>query len=187
MWHKNFTQYQIPFMLSIIVIGVFFITFVGCGGDEDIEDVKEDVENIVDNGNADLQSAGAFAAKVDGEDWKSEIAVATFEGNILSVTGQAFPGGIESGKSEQIGFIIQNVSSAGKYPLDLLSGNSGRVALAEAGDDITINVYLAESGEVDITAIDDNGAKGTFHFKAISATGGGTVEITSGTFDVKFQ
>lgn len=186
LYNKHFSLYRFFCILSLIAIAFSFITFVGCGEDDD-----EDKDGNGDNGNADVKSAGSLSAKIAGEDWKADITVVTFEGKVLSVTGQAFPEGIESGNSEQIGFVIQNVNAAGTYQLGLLSGNSGRVALAKAGNGITIIVYVAETvtnaGEVVVTAIDDNGVQGTFHFKALSPQGGETVEVTNGTFDVKFQ
>ena len=53
-----------------------------------------------------------------------------------------------------------------------------------------LRVYLADTlpdaGEVVVSELNDTGAKGTFRFKASILPGGSSVDLTGGTFDVKF-
>jgi hypothetical protein len=159
-----------------------FMAFLGCGDDDD-DDNNDSATG--GGGNGDVTTAGSFSAKLDGKDWKADITVATYDGNILSVTGQAFPGGIQTGTSEQIGFVLQNVTGPGSHSLAI--PNSARVILAQgSGAAITVVPYIIVTGDVKISDIDDKGAKGTFNFTASLAPGGASVTITDGTFDVKF-
>ena len=139
--HTPYSINRIIGLFSILLIILSAHVITGCGNDDDDNENNENLQGIIDN-NSDnpnnVVNAGPFTTKIDGKDWKADITVATFTNSVLSVTGQAFPGGFETGKSEQVGFVVQNANGPGTYKLGLLSGNSARVALAEAGDAISV-------------------------------------------------
>ena len=173
---KHLSPYRFFCIFSVVLITLSFMAFVGCGNDDDDNN---------DSGNGDVTSAGSFTAKVDGKDWKADLAVASYKANVLLVTGQAFPGGVQTAQSEQIGFVLQNVTKSGTYSVAV--PNSARVILAQgSGGAINITTYIFVTGEVKVSDIDDKGAKGTFSFDASTLPGGPSVKVTDGTFDVKF-
>lgn len=126
------------------------------------------------------QNHGTMTATVDGASYTSCMTSGSFGGGTLSITGQAFEG--TDSKQLQVNVMEATV---GTFTLGGASAsNIGRYSL-------TLETYVTAVdpavGEVEITALDDSHATGTFSFKATSATGGGAVEVTDGAFDVDFE
>ena len=141
-------------------------------------------KNSDDNGTNTSSEGGTVTATVDGKSWSASEVVATRSGNILTITGQAFPGGTGS---EQLQIILSNITTSGDFILSFL-GNTGRFS---TGDASKITNYLTmdqNAGTVKVSSIDDKGAKGTFSFTVKNANNQTEVKkITNGSFDVIFS
>jgi hypothetical protein len=196
MFFKHFSPDRLFGIFSILLIALSATIFIGCGDDDDDAanaEVNAEGGVVIQNGgDVQLPSAGTFSAKIDGKDWKADVALAVFDEGTFGVSGQAFPGGVNSGQSEQIAIVVQDPKGSGTYALDLLSPHTGNVSLAKTvGGNIVLTVYSTKAvggkaGEVKVDSLDDKGAKGSFSFKATSVPGGETINVT-GSFDVKFE
>lgn len=137
-----------------------------------------------DNGTNPDTAGGSVTAKIDGKSWSASEVVATRNGNILTVTGQAFPGGTGS---EQLQIIITNITAAGDFTLSFI-GNTGRFSMGDASNITTYLTLDQNAGTAKVTKIDDKGAKGTFSFNAKNANNQAEVKkVTEGSFDVVFS
>jgi hypothetical protein len=109
-----------------------------------------------------------FEAKINGTEWKgSGNSRVVGVGNIVSTA-------IGAGKSDRsaISLTVMN-DKAGSYNL------AGNASYTDANQ----VVYIASSGNVNITSFEGNKVSGTFSFVARPATGGGSeIQVTDGKF-----
>ncbi len=132
----------------------------------------------------DNNSNGAMTASLNGSNWSTDEVVAIFSNGILSITGQAFPGGT---RSEQIQLNLQGVSAAGTFQLTF-TGNSGRVSLATSPTDIRTYLTLdANSGVVEVTELTATSVTGTFTMTVKNANDPtDVINVTNGSFSGTF-
>ena len=118
-----------------------------------------------------------MTADVDGSPFESCLTVGNFESEsgTFTVTGQYFEGGINP---VQLQVVVNQDAAVGTFPLGGTEGQ-GRYTYVTAMD--------TAEGTVEITAIDDTAASGTFSFDAIAGSDGdATVSVTNGAFDITF-
>ncbi len=158
--------------LSLAALIISIMVFAGCSDKSDDGTSSANTEG------------GKVTAKIDGKSWSASEVVAIRNGNILTLTGQAFPGGTGS---EQLQITLSNITGPGDFVLSFI-GNTGRFTTGSAS---SITNYLTldqNAGTVKVTSIDDKGAKGTFSFTAKNPDNQAEVKkITEGSFDVIFE
>ncbi len=128
---------------------------------------------------------GTMTVKLNGADWSANTAViGTYSNNVLTVTGQRNPGGTQS---EQIQIVLYNISATGSYKLSL-SPSTGRYTYGDSPTNIITYMTMDnDAGTINVTALDANGAKGTFSFKAKNMQDQNDVkDLTEGSFEVVF-
>ena len=145
--------------LALLSLGI-----TGCGG-------------LFDN-----VEGGSMSAKVDGENFKANIAVvATIVDSIFTVTGSATV-------AEQLQLIIQDFDGEGTY--EITSGiderNQARWTATIDPTETYTTIGSLGTGKVVITSYDGDNVKGTFEFTAKN-TDEVEVEITEGEFDAEIQ
>lgn len=109
-----------------------------------------------------------FEAKINGSQWNgSGNSRVVGVGNIVTTN-------IGAGNSDRSAFSITIMSDkAGNYNL---AGNASYT-------DSNQNVYIANTGTVNVTSFEGNKISGTFSFNARPATGGGAeIQVTEGKF-----
>lgn len=126
-------------------------------------------------------SDGTMSATIDGQPWNASLAVsATYSSNVLGIGGT-------DGNSRQINITIPNVTTTGTINLGL--GSQAVAVVVTSPTEAWASSLVGGSGSVVITELTSTGAKGTFTFTGIRATGtGGTTSktVTNGQFDVTF-
>jgi Family of unknown function (DUF6252) len=154
----------------------FALTLSACDSNDD--------DDGGDDGNVAL---GKMEANIDGTQWDASNATANevSAGGFytLTIAGAKAVNNNSSTDAMTISFANQSGSiSTGTYTL-------GTAPLASMsyidGNDLT-KTFLGTTGTVTITKINDSDVVGTFSFEAEIPGGGGTVTITSGSFDVEF-
>ncbi len=166
---KKFTVFSLVFLL-------LFALLVGCSKD------NNDDNNPTGPGTT---TGGSMTAKVNGADWNANTAVvATYSNNVLTVTGQANPGGTQS---EQIQIVIQGITATGTFTLTMI-GNTGRMTKATSTTNIVTYVTMDNNaGSVTITELTSSSVKGTFHFTAKNVNNPSDVlTIENGSFSATF-
>jgi hypothetical protein len=124
---------------------------------------------------------GSMSAKIEGSFWAASDAIlATFEGGVLSVSGQD--------ETRNITFALV-ASAPGTY--NVSGGSTGlNLSLVELATGKTWQSFFGSgTGSVTITTLSATGTSGTFRFFAPSSFLGGATgnrNVTEGKFDVTF-
>jgi hypothetical protein len=126
-------------------------------------------------------SMGTMTADVDGEPYEACIVVGSHDSGTFTVTGQYFEGGINP---VQLQVVVNQDAAVGTFNLGDTQGQ-GRYTYGV--DETYVTALDTATGTVEITAIDDTAATGTFSFDAVAGSDGdATVSVTNGAFDVTF-
>jgi hypothetical protein len=159
-----------------ILMMAFALTLSAC--DSDSDDGGDDKQNFAE---------GKMEASIDGTQWDATNATANKVGG-----GGFFSITIAGAK------VVNNNSSADAMTISLANQTGdfttgtfqlGELPLASMsftdGSDLS-KTYIASTGTVTITKINDDEVEGTFSMEAINFTSGDTITITGGSFDVKW-
>jgi len=152
---------------------------------------KTVVDGIFDNlsfGSTDSSGSGGGTGggTVAGDFLKARIDSTNHEAKM--VTGMIYQdklmlNGAQTDGTNAIGFQIPLSTVAGTYDFDLFTGYVGIYAKSINSS------YMAESGKLVIQEHNKSAKKirGTFQFKASDILGGGSVQITNGSFSITYK
>jgi hypothetical protein len=129
-------------------------------------------------------SQGTMSADVEGAGFDACLVVGDFSSGTLTVTGQHYDNAVP----EQLQIVVLE-AAVGTFALGTADGHSGRYTDSEQ------NTYTpildTDTGTIEITAIDDTMAAGTFSYTATGgAPGGGDasqVTVENGSFEISFD
>ena len=137
---------------------IFTIVFFGCKKDEEV-----------------VVSSSGYTAKVDGINWRAtHIKASIFNGTIV-IEGESSDGSI-------ITFSL-NGDSVGLYPLNENTNSSAAYSIP-GGKNYTSGGSSVAGGQVLIEAISKTNKEitGSIEFKAVKASDGSMIDVTSGRF-----
>lgn len=132
-----------------------------------------------DGDNGGLGGGGTLTASVAGASFNATTIIAGVQNGVLTIGGNL--GASQGGQQEQINLTV-NAAAVGTFNFGI-GGAIGVYSKAESITDLT--AYTALSGSITISALDDNGAEGTFSFQGRGNTGT-TIQVSDGVFDVTF-
>jgi hypothetical protein len=131
-------------------------------------------------GNSGGDNSGGISATVDGAAFSPDSVNPTFDGGVLQVTGIR-------GTADQLTIAVPNASQ-GTFNISqtsqvMIMYREGTTAYQANG----VTALGGASGTVTISSLSESGASGTFSGTLLdAATGGGTITVTDGSFDVTF-
>jgi hypothetical protein len=142
-------------------------------------------------GGDDTLAVGTMEAQVDGSNWRATNATAnkvTAAGTLsITITGARVGASTET---MQVAITVQNgeLPSPGTYTLSNDDDVSDGVAAqgSYAPSPTPTSTYFSTSGTLNLDAISEDGASGTFSFSAETPGSGETVDVQSGRFNVEF-
>lgn len=158
---------RIPLFYRILPVFLLSVTLLGCDSADDGGD---------DNGPG---GGGTLTATVGGASFSATTIVASFQSGVLSIGGNL--GASQGGQQEQINLTV-NGAAVGSFTF----GIGGAVGVYSKAESVTnIAAYTALSGTLTVSALDADGAEGTFSFQGRDNTGN-TIQVSNGAFDVTF-
>ena len=120
-------------------------------------------------------------ASIDGTQWDAANATAT-KFTIAGLSTVNIAGATAAADAMTISF--GGLVSTGTYTL---AGGAPLLSLSYTpGAQLGLQAFIAQSGTVTITTIDDDKIKGTFSFEGKRFQDNATTSVTSGSFDVEF-
>jgi hypothetical protein len=143
---------------SFLMIALLFISVTSCNKDDD---------------NIDGVGSGSVKITVNGKSYNFKNVTAAATAGILAIGG-------EEG-SISMSFLLSSDIKEGEY--DFNAEDANITALYTENNE----GYFAESGSIKITSHNGNKIKATFHMTGKTLDGNKTVDITDGSFDVKYE
>jgi len=132
--------------------------------------------------NPDSVPVGTMEADVDGVHWKAANANANELGESMGYAITVITGATINGDVMNISLV--GIQELGTYDFSDDDAPAATASFTDNGD--IGETFGADSGTLDITAIDDESAKGTFEFEGTLADGTSTVSVTNGVFNVEW-
>ncbi len=136
----------------------------------------DDDDNGSNGGNN--NSNGTMQATVAGNAWNATTVQATRANGVLALAGAQIVGG----ENQQIN-ISGLVNGTGTFNFGI---TAGLTATFGRGSGTSVETFAALSGNLTVTELTDNSAKGSFAYTATNPQTQQSVTVADGSFDVTF-
>ena len=168
---------MLPFRFSTLyalLLAFVALPLAGCDSSSDDDDGG-------DNTTCPNAASGTFTAQAGGTSFDAVCIQADFNSGVFFIAGIVNLG--DDGASQRQINISVPSANTGQRQLGLISGITVTYAdVSASGQD----VFVATSGTLNITALSDSGASGTFSFEGVNQSTNATISVTNGSFDVTF-